>query len=275
MSTRRDADADDLERIEVVPASRRRSGHATALERLGGVAILFACWEAGARLGWIDQRSLSAPSSVIDVAWQMTRDGTLQTALWASTVRVLWALAIGAPVGAALALIAGLTRTGDALVDANVQVIRYVPIIALQPLLILWLGVGEVAKISLIAVGVALPVYVNTYAAVRAIDTRYHELADVLHLGPWERMRRMLLPGAAGGFLVGFRYASAVAWLLLIVAEQTNANEGLGRLMGEAQAFLRSDRIVLVVVVYAALGVACDLAIRAAERYVLRWQARR
>jgi sulfonate transport system permease protein len=151
-------------------------------------------------------------------------------------------------------------------------VLRYVPILALQPLLLLWLGVGQVAKVALLAIGVAFPVYVNTYAAVRGLDARYHELADVLRLTHWQRLRRIVAPGALGGFLVGFRYAAAVAWLLLIVAEQINTREGLGQLMVRAQAFGRTERIVVVILVYTVLGVVFDIVIRAAERWLLRWR---
>jgi len=242
---------------------------------LFGIALLFAVWEVAARAGWLDERTLGAPSSVVSTGWDMIHDRTLPRALWASTQRVLWALVFGAPAGALLALIAGLWRPGDAVVDANMQILRYVPIIAVQPLLILWFGIGETTKVALLAIGVAFPVYLNTHHAIRSIDDQHHELADMLGLTTWQRTRRIVVPGALGGFLLGIRYASAIAWLLLIFAEQTNAQEGLGRLMANAQAFSKTDVIVLVIVVYTALGVASDLTIRAIERYALRWRALR
>src|SRR5262249_49952674 len=98
----------------------------------------------------------------------------------------------------------------DDLLDSNVQMLRFVPIIALQPLLILWLGIGETAKVSLIVLGVAFPVYVNTHAAIRSLDPKWAELADVVGLGPWARIRRVVVPGALPGFLVGVRLATAV-----------------------------------------------------------------
>lgn len=267
----------DLERLSWSTTAARRpaGGVATAGQRLAGVALLFVVWEIAARAGWLNERTLRAPSTVADVGWDMVRDGTLPAALRASGRRVLLALAIGTPAGAALALIAGLSRAGDAVVDANLQVLRYVPILSLQPLLIVWLGVGEASKVALLAVGAAFPIYINTHAAIRAIHVHYHELADVLSLSSWQRIRRVVIPGSIGGFLIGLRYASAVTWLLLIVAEQINARDGLGRLMANAQAFLKTDVIVVIIVVYTALGVASDLLIRAAERYLLRWQARR
>lgn len=239
------------------------------------MALLFASWELASRAGWVDDRILDAPSSAVSTGWDMIRDGSLPRAMWASSQRVLWAMAIGVPIGVALALIAGLTTAGDAVVDSNLQMVRYVPILALNSLLIVWLGIGEPTKVALIAIGVAFPVYLNTHGAIRAIHAHFHELADVLELTSWQRIRRVVVPGALGGFLIGLRFASAAAWLLLIVAEQTNADQGLGRLMANAQAFHKTDVLVVLIVTYATLGILCDLAIRSIERYVLRWQPQR
>lgn len=263
-----------VERLDLAGTATTRSRRrgATIGGRLIGVLVLFATWELATRVGWLDARTLGPPSSVLTTGWDMIRDHTLPRALWASAQRVLWAFVFGAPIGAGLALAAGLWRPADALVDANMQVLRYVPIIATQPLLILWFGIGETTKVVLLAVGVAFPVYLNTQHAVRGIDVRHLELADALGLTAWQRVRRIVAPAAAGGFLHGLRYASAAAWLLLIFAEQTNADEGLGRLMANAQTFFKTDVIVVVIVTYTLLGVASDIAIRAAERVVLRWQ---
>lgn len=268
--------ADRLERLGASPRRRLLGGRRTAsgIERVVAVALLLVLWELASRLGVLDERTLGAPSATFPTGWDLIRDGSLPRALLVSTRRVGSGLALGVVIGATLAALAGLTRVGDALIDANVQTLRYVPIIAVQPLLIVWFGIGEVAKVMLVALGVAFPVYVNTASAIRAIQRQYHELADVLRLTTWQRLRRVVIPGATGGFLVGVRYASAVAWLLVIVAEQTNADEGLGQLMFRAQTFLKTDMIVLCVVVYAGLGVASDLAIRSLERWASRWQAR-
>jgi sulfonate transport system permease protein len=150
--------------------------------------------------------------------------------------------------------------------------LRFVPIIGLEPLLILWLGIGETAKISLIVLGVAFPVYVNTYSAIRSLDPGHAELARVLGLGRAERIRRVVVPGALPGFLVGLRIATAVAWLLLVFAEQLNAHSGLGYLMIRAQTFFQSDVIVVCLVLYAVLGLLSDGVVRFLERRLLRWQ---
>ena len=142
-----------------------------SLERLAGVVVLFAAWQIAASAGWLTPKVLAGPNTVVSVGWDYLKDGTLEKALWASLQRVLWGLGIGVVAGVVLALISGLTRAGDDLIDSNVQMLRFVPIIGLQPLLILWLGLGETAKISLIVMGVAFPIYVQTVSAIRAALT--------------------------------------------------------------------------------------------------------
>jgi len=250
----------------------RHFGIPRSVERLIGVLVFFALWELAARAGWISPKVLAAPSTVVTTGWHLTRDGTLTSALWASLQRVGWGLLLGVPLGAALALVAGLSRVGDDLVDANVQMLRFVPIIGLEPLLILWLGIGETAKVSLIVLGVAFPVYVNTYLAIRNLDPAYQELAQVSGLSRAGFIRQIVLPGALPGFLVGLRIATAAAWLLLVFAEQINARSGLGYLMVRAQTFFQSDVIVLCLIVYAVLGLITDSLVRLLDRRALRWQ---
>jgi sulfonate transport system permease protein len=242
------------------------------IERLAGVVALFALWELASRVGWLPTDILAGPSSVLTAGWDLTRDGTLGEALGASVTRVAWGLGIGIPVGVVLAVLAGLSRPGDDLIDANLQMLRFVPIIGLQPLLIVWLGVGEATKVTMIVLGVAFPIYVNTSAAIRSIDPGYLELATVVGLGRVARIRRVVLPGARAGFLVGLRLATGVAWLLLVFAEQINASSGIGYLMVRAQTFFQTDVIVVCLVVYAVLGLLADAGVRALERRLLRWQ---
>ena len=236
------------------------------------MGVLFALWEIASLAGWISPQDLAAPSSVITTGAHMIKDGALGSALWASLQRVFWGLAIGVPLGALLALASGLSRFGENLVDGNVQMLRFVPIIGLESLFVLWLGVGETAKISLIALGVVFPVYINTFAAIRSLDPGYLELADVVGLSQWAKIRRIVLPGALPGFLVGLRMAMAVAWLLLVFAEQINATSGLGFLIVQAQTFFQSNVIVLCLVCYAVLGLLTDTLVRSIERVTLRWQ---
>ena len=241
-------------------------------QRLIGVALLFAVWEMASLAGWIKPQDLAAPTAVLSTGAHMIANGSLATALWASLQRVFWGLLIGVPIGAGLALASGLSRTGENLIDGNVQMLRFVPIIGLESLFVLWLGVGETAKISMIALGVVFPIYINTNAAIRSIDPGFGELAEVVGLSRTQRIRRIVLPAALPGFLVGLRMAMAVAWLLLVFAEQINASSGIGYLIIQAQTFFQSNVIVVCLVCYALLGLLTDAFVRALERVTLRWQ---
>ncbi|HVX23653.1 MAG TPA: ABC transporter permease [Acidimicrobiales bacterium] len=252
------------------PTRHRRIGRGS--QRLIGVAVVLVLWEVASLAGWISSKELAAPTAVLTAGAHLVATGALQAALWASLQRVLWSLAIGVPLGAVLALLAGISRAGENLIDANVQMLRFVPIIGLESLFVLWLGVGETAKISMIALGVMFPVYINTFAAVRSVDPRYHELADVVGLGRWSRIRRIVLPATLPGFLVGLRMAMAVAWLLLVFAEQINASSGLGYLIVEAQTYFQSNVIVVCLACYAVLGLLTDVLVRFLERVLLPWE---
>lgn len=258
--------------------TRRRARHGSrlrlprGLERLSGVVALVVLWELAARLGWIEPDVLAGPSTVLTAGYDLVRDGTLTESLWTSTQRVLWGLAFGIPIGTVLALLAGLSRVGDDLIDANVHMLRFVPILALQSLLIVWLGVGETVKVTMIVIGVAFPIYVNTSTAIKSIDPAHGELARVVGLSRLQTVRRVVLPGALPGFLVGLRLATAIAWLVLVVAEQINASSGIGFMMLRAQTFFQTDVIVVGIVTYAVLGLVTDGVVRLIERRALRWQ---
>ena len=242
------------------------------IERLVGVVLLFVLWEVAARAGWISRDVLAGPSTVLTAGWDLVRDGTLTSSLWASLRRVAWGMAIGVPVGTGLALVAGLSRLGDDLVDANVQMLRFVPIIALQPLLVVWLGVGETVKITMIVLGVAFPIYINTTTAIKSLHPGYRELADVVGLSKGQLIRKVVLPGALPGFLVGLRMSVAIAWLLLVFAETINATSGLGKVMSDASLFGHTDVLILGLFLYATLGLLTDSGVRLLERRLLDWQ---
>ena len=153
------------------------------------------------------------------------------------------------------------------------QMLRFLPIIGLQPLIVLWFGIGETAKVSLIAFAVAFPIYINTYAAIRAIDPNHLELARVVGLRRAALLRRVVVPGALPGFLVGLRMSVAVSWLILVFAEQINATNGIGYLMVRAQEFFQTDVILVGLAVYALLGLLSDALVRAIERKALAWRS--
>jgi sulfonate transport system permease protein len=200
----------------------------------------------------------------------MLRSGVLGDHLLASAA--YFGLAIGVAAGLICALIAGLTALGEALVDGLVQTKRAIPTLALIPLGIVWLGIGDAMKVALIATSVFIPIYINTHAGLRGIDFRYVELAQSLGLRHWEFLRRVVLPGALPGFLIGLRLAVTMCWTSLVVLEQINATNGIGYLMNRARDYGQTDVMVVGLAVYAALGLISDSAVRLLERRALSYR---
>jgi sulfonate transport system permease protein len=267
----------------VRPVSRATAGAARPRRRLGpgrpipygraiGPVLLIGIWALASGTGLLDPRMLSAPWTVVAAAGDLIADGRLQQHVAASLQRAAYGFAIGVVVGTALAVAAGVSRIGAALIDGPVQIKRAIPTIGLIPLLILWLGIDESFKIVLIAIGVALLMYIQTYAGLTGIDSRYVELAEVQNYSRWEFLRHVVFPGALPGFFVGLRLAVTGSWLILITVEQINALSGIGYMMAQAQLYAQTDVIVVGLAVYGIFGFVSDLALRVIERKVLTWR---
>ena len=235
-------------------------------------ALFLLLWELGSRTGLIPGRILAAPSTVLQALGELTATGELPANLAVSLARVAAGLGIGLLVGTILAVIAGLSRAGETAIDPLMQIKRTIPSLALTPLFIVWFGIGEAPKIALIAVATIFPIYLNLFSGIRSVDARLVEAARSYGLSEAALVWHVILPGALPGFLVGLRYASGVALLVLVVAEQINASAGLGLLINNARDFMRTDIIVVCLLVYAALGLTADLAVRVIERRALAWR---
>ncbi|MFT4054267.1 MAG: ABC transporter permease [Novosphingobium sp.] len=234
--------------------------------------LLLAVLEAGSRIGLIPERTLAAPSQVLATLWSMTASGELTDNLFVSFLRIIAGLAIGVSTGIVLALVAGLSRQGEVAVDPLMQIKRTIPTLALTPLFIVWFGIGETPKIALIAFASIFPVYLNLYGGIRGIDVRLLEGARSLGLSRAAQVWHVILPGALPSLLVGLRYSLSVAVLVLVVAEQINATAGLGYLINNARDFMRTDIILVCLMVYAVLGLAADGLVRAIESRALVWR---
>jgi sulfonate transport system permease protein len=237
-----------------------------------GPVLLLACWELASRVGWLSPDTLTAPSQALSTGYDMVADGSLLPHLLASAARAYSGLLLGVLAGVLLALAAGLTRTGEALIDGIVQIKRAVPTLALVPLAIIWLGIGESMKVFLIFTAVLVPVYINTHAALRGIDIGHVELAQTLGLSRGTFIRKVALPGALPGFFVGLRMAVALCWTALVVLELINTQTGIGYLMNRARDWGQTDVIVVGILIYALLGLASDGAVRALEARVLAYR---
>ncbi|GEM_PF-76794 len=260
-------------RPDVRPASRRLGpGRRRRLAGLVGPAALILGWVAASATGLLDPRILSEPWTVVSTAGELIADGRLQENLAISAQRAGLGLFFGIVVGALLALVAGLSRAGEALIDGPVQIKRAIPGLALIPLLILWFGIDETMKVLTITLGVFVPIYLQTHAGLRGIDLRYVELAQTVGLTRSGFIRRVVLPGALPGFFLGLRFAVTGAWVSLVVVEQINSTSGIGYMMELARTYGQTNIIVLGLAVYGVLGLLSDAAVRLLERKALSWQ---
>ncbi|MGQ4617115.1 ABC transporter permease subunit [Nocardia sp. R7R-8] len=237
-----------------------------------GPVLLIAAWVAGSATGTLDPETLPAPWTVAETAGDLLADGRLQSNLLTSVQRAAIGLGLGVAIGLVLALVAGLSRIGEALVDGPIQIKRAIPTLALIPLFIVWFGIGEQMKLVVITASVAIPIYLNTHAHLRSVDARYVELAQTVGLSRWGFIRRIALPGSLPGFFTGLRLAVTISWLALVVVEQVNATSGIGYLMTQARTYGQIDIIVVGLVIYGLLGLFGDLLVRAVERKALSWR---
>ena len=256
------------------PRKGRRLGRGdkVAFGWLLGPFLLLLAWATGSAGGLIDARVLPSPWATLATAANLARDGRLQVNLAVSALRAAQGFAWGVAAGCLVALVAGLSQLGDYAIDGLVQIKRSIPTLALIPLLVLWFGIGETMKVTVIAISVFIPIYIQTHAALRSIDVKHLELAETLGLSRWRFILHVVLPGALPGFMTGLRFGVMGAWLALVVVEQLNATSGIGYMINLARTYAQSDVILVGLVVYALLGLSSDATVRWVEARVLVWR---
>ncbi|QJQ00341.1 ABC transporter permease [Herbaspirillum rubrisubalbicans] len=233
--------------------------------------LLLVWWEIAAQAGWLSSRILPEPFAVLKAAWQLSASGELWHHLAVSSGRAAAGFAVGAGLGLILGLLSGSLRWAELLLDTTLQMVRNIPALALIPLVILWFGIDETAKLFLVSVGVFFPVYLNTFHGIRSVDQGLIEMAKSYGLSGWPLYRDVILPGALPSILVGLRFALGLVWVLLIVAETISAQAGIGYMTMNAREFLQTDVVLVGILLYALLGKLADTAARALERFWLRW----
>lgn len=243
-----------------------------SVQRMLGPVLLLALWQILSTTGVFDERTVPPPTRVVGAGIRLIADGSLQDHLLTSQLRVGYGLVFGIALGLSLALFAGLSRVGENFVDANMEVLRAVPNFALVPLLIVWFGISEVPKITLITLAVAVAIYINTFSAIRSVDAGLVEAARSFGAGRAELIYRVIVPGSLPGFLVGLRLALTASWLSLIFAETINAKRGLGRMMTDAREYFQIDVVFVLIAVYAVLGLISIVIVRFLESRLLTWR---
>ncbi|HMN27850.1 MAG TPA: ATP-binding cassette domain-containing protein, partial [Caldilineaceae bacterium] len=221
------------------------------------IAIL-AVWQLAVQVGLAPDRILPAPLKIVNTAIRLTLSGQLLADIAVSTSRALTGLLVGGGIGFALGLLNGMFLRSERYLDTTIQMVRTVPNLALVPLVILWFGIGDQARLFLIALGVFFPIYINTFHGVRQVDTGLIEMGRVYGLTTQQLFWQVILPGAMPSILLGLRVALGVMWLTLIVAETVAVDSGIGYLAQSAREFIRTDVMVFAVILYALLGKLAD-----------------
>ena len=228
-------------------------------------------WELASRFGFLSTRVLPEPWAVLKAFWTLAASGEMWRHVATSTWRALSGFAVGGGIALALGLLTGSLRSAETLLDSTIQMIRNVPPLALIPLVILWFGIDETAKLFLVSLGVFFPVYVNTFHGIRSVDAGLIEMARSYGLSGWSLYRQVILPGALPSILVGVRFSLGFMWVILIVAETISAQSGIGYMTMNAREFLQTDVVLVGILLYALLGKLADVVARGLERWWLRW----
>ncbi|MDO7882022.1 ABC transporter permease [Antiquaquibacter soli] len=256
---------------------RRRGGSGRRspwLIALGAVLplLILGFWQLTASLQWVPAYLLPSPASVWSAAVDLAERGYLWTDVGISVQRVLIGFGVGAAVGLVLGSVVGLSRVASAFFAPTVGALRAVPSLAWVPLLVLYIGINEDSKVTLIAIGAMFPVYTTVAGALRHVDPHLVELGGAYGLGRFQLLRQVQLPAVVPSVVSGLRLALAQSWLFLVAAELIASSMGLGFRLLDSQQNGRIDRMFLVIILLGILGKTTDALIGLLERYLLkRW----
>ena len=235
-------------------------------------AGILALWQLSISAGWIDPVFLPSPASIVEALWQLTLSGDLWRHLSISLVRIGSGWVVGSGLGVILGLVMGLTSTGRAIGMPLVSAIYPVPKIALLPLLILWLGIGETPKVVTIASGVFFPTVIATLAGVDGTPRNLIRMGQSFNLPMSSIIWKIILPSALPGILAGFRISVSIALILVVSAEMIGAQYGIGAFLLTAGNLMQSDDLMAGVVILSILGLFIGATLTALERLFLRWR---
>jgi sulfonate transport system permease protein len=233
--------------------------------------LIIAGWQLASMVGWLSSRILPEPWAVVKAFATLAASGEMAQHVATSTGRALSGFALGGGLALLLGLLTGSLRWAETLLDSTLQMVRNVPPLALIPLVILWFGIDEAAKLFLVSLGVFFPIYLNTFHGIRSVDTGLIEMARSYGLKGWALYREVILPGALPQILVGVRFSLGFMWVILIVAETISAQAGIGYMTMNAREFLQTDVVLVGILLYALLGKLADLGAKGLERWWLRW----
>ncbi|BDA74605.1 Binding-protein-dependent transport systems inner membrane component [Rivularia sp. IAM M-261] len=228
-------------------------------------------WQFFSSIGLIPTRILPSPLGVLSAAIKLAQTGELFRNITISATRAISGFVLGGLIGFCLGLINGISPIAEKLLDTSIQMLRNIPNLALIPLVILWFGIGDEARLFLVSLGVMFPIYLNTFHGIRSVDAGLIEMGRIYGLSAWGLFWRVILPGAMSSILVGVRFSLGIMWLTLIVAETIAADSGIGYMAMNAREFMQTDVVVLSILLYALFGKLADIIARRLEKHWLQW----
>jgi len=243
------------------------------LVRALALAGLLVLWELVTRTGWVPALFLPSPLSVIQTGAAMLRSGELLTHVLTSLRRIVLGFGLGALGGVLVGLAVGFSSLAEAVGNPLIAATFPIPKIALLPLLILWLGIGEASKVAVIMLGVFFPMAINTYTGVRNADPLLIRAAVSFGAGRWSLIRKVMLPSALPMIFAGLRLGAGTSLLLLVAAEMIAANAGIGFLVLHAQNLMETTKLMVGIVLLSGLGVATHWLLVRFERAAIPWKA--
>ncbi|PBC79791.1 NitT/TauT family transport system permease protein [Streptomyces sp. TLI_235] len=245
----------------------------TGLTKTVAIAVLLAVWEAAPRLELVDPTFLPPFSQVVDAWFGLLDSGQLATNTQASLTRSLSGFGLSVAVGVPLGLLIGWYRPIANLLSPLLELFRNTAALALLPVFVLILGIGETSKISIVLYACIWPVLLNTISAVRTVDPTLLRLARSLNLSPFRLFQKVILPASVPTVFTGIRLAGAVSILVLVAAEMVGAKAGLGYLINASQFNFAIPQMYAGIVTISVIGVLFNQLLVALERRFTRWRA--
>ncbi|MFC3747672.1 ABC transporter permease [Paenibacillus sp. GCM10012306] len=229
-------------------------------------------WEAVGRLGLVPASMLPTPSAIVKQFVELIASGELYKHMSISFYRALVGFFLGAGTGLLLGLLTGLNKIAEKTLDPSLQMMWTIPLLSLIPLFILWFGIGEFSKILIISLGAFFPVYVNTFLGIRSVDLKLFEVARTLQYSRLQLITKLIIPSALPNILLGIRLSLGIAWLVLVVAEMMGTSAGIGYMIQDARAYMRTDVVFVGIIIFAIIGKISDSGVRLLEKRWLRWR---
>jgi len=242
--------------------------------RVAGLLLpvaLLAVIEILVRVQWLPENLVPAPSTIALSLWQMGA-ARLAHHIGASLLRVVAGFAIGASLAMLLGAAMGLSRHIEALLDPLCQALRSIPSLAWVPVLLLWMGIDEAPKVTMVAIGAFFPVHLSVVSGIRGVDRKLIELGEVNQLSRRALFFRILLPAASPQIFTGLRTGLSLAWMFVVAAELIAATRGLGYLLSDGRETGRPDIVFGAIILLALLGKVSDSLLRLLEAAWLSWR---